>query len=195
MYGNKKRGWIEVICGSMFSGKSEALIKEVNRARLAKQKVIVFKPEIDNRYGVYQVSSHSGMAIEAISIPDVNMILEKATMNYDVVAIDEVQFFSNELVNVVKQLADYGFRVVLAGLDQDFRGEPFGCVPELMAIGEKVTKLHAICNQCGQTASRTQRLIDGKPAHYDDPIILVGAMESYEARCRHCHEVLGRSYK
>ena len=113
-------------------------------------------------------------------------------MNYDMVAIDEVQFFSSDLVQVVSQLADYGFRVVLAGLDQDFRGEPFGCVPDLMAISEKVTKLHAVCQRCGRDASRTQRLLDGLPAHYEDPIILVGATEHYEARCRHCHEVPGR---
>lgn len=195
MYESKKRGWVEMICGSMFSGKSEALIKEVERAQFAKKNVIVFKPAIDNRYGMYQVSSHSGRTVEAVSISNVDTILEKAIKDYDIVAIDEVQFFSNDLVRVITQLADAGVRVILAGLDQDFRGQPFGCVPELMAISEKVTKLHAICTQCGQLASRTQRLIDGHPAHYEDPIILIGATESYEARCRHCHEVLGHSYK
>lgn len=191
MYENRKRGWIELICGSMFSGKSEALIKEIERARFAKKKVLVFKPLIDNRYGEEKVASHNGHSIEAIPVSQPEEILEQATMDYDVVAIDEVQFFPNQLVSVVNQLANYGFRVILAGLDQDFRGEPFGCVPELMARSELVTKLHAVCSQCGAPASRTQRLIDGKPAHYEDSIILVGATESYEARCRHCHEVRG----
>lgn len=191
MYKDRKKGWIELFCGSMFSGKSEALIKEIQRARLAKKKVIVFKPTIDSRYGELQVTAHSGAAVEALPVSRAEDILLRSTMDYDVVAIDEVQFFSEELVDVVEQLANYGFRVILAGLDQDFRGEPFGCVPGLMARSEKVTKLHAVCNQCGEQASRTQRLIDGKPAHYEDPIILVGATERYEARCRYCHEVVG----
>ena len=192
MYERKTSGRNELICGSMFSGKSEALIWEIQRARLAKQKVMVFKPAIDNRYKAREVVSHSGKTVDATPITHEAAILEHVTMNYDMVAIDEVQFFSSDLVQVVSQLADYGFRVVLAGLDQDFRGEPFGCVPDLMAISEKVTKLHAVCQRCGRDASRTQRLLDGLPAHYEDPIILVGATEHYEARCRHCHEVPGR---
>ncbi|MBA4536618.1 thymidine kinase [Bacillus aquiflavi] len=189
MYVMKQSGWIEVICGSMFSGKSEELIRRVRRAQFAKQQIAVFKPEIDNRYSNEQVISHNGSSVMAISINKANEIFKHIHANMDVIAIDEVQFFDEEIVAVIQQLANSGYRVIAAGLDQDFRGEPFGQVPQLMAIAELVTKLQAVCAVCGSPASRTQRLIDGKPASYDEPIILVGASESYEPRCRHHHEV------
>ena len=182
-------GWIEVVCGSMFSGKTEELIRRVRRARIAKQKVQVFKPALDNRYRAEQVSSHDGLRWEAVPVGNAREILERLDPDTNVVAVDEAQFFDWELSQVCNELASRGLRVILGGLDMDFRGEPFGPMPLLMAEAEEVTKLQAICVVCGAPASRTQRLIDGRPAAYDDPIILVGGSESYEARCRHCHEV------
>ena len=189
MYVMKHHGWVEVICGSMFSGKSEELIRRVRRAQFAKQKFIVFKPSIDNRYSEESVVSHNGTSTNAIPISNSTDIFEHVTSDIEIVAIDEVQFFDNEIIDVIQHLANSGHRVICAGLDQDFRGEPFGKMPELMAIAELVTKLQAVCAVCGSPASRTQRLINGSPACYEDPIILVGASESYEPRCRHHHEV------
>ncbi|MCH1626209.1 thymidine kinase [Fredinandcohnia quinoae] len=191
MYVMKQSGWLEVICGSMFSGKSEELIRRVRRTQFAKQTVQVFKPKIDNRYSDDEVVSHNGTAVIAKPIARSVDILKEVTAKTDVVAIDEVQFFDDDIVHVVQALANQGHRVIVAGLDQDFRGEPFGKVPELMSLAELVTKLQAVCTVCGSPSSRTQRLINGSPASYDDPIILVGASESYEARCRHHHEVPG----
>ncbi|MGQ9584020.1 MAG: thymidine kinase [Anaerolineae bacterium] len=185
-------GWIEVICGSMFSGKTEELIRRVRRAQIARQKVQVFKPGIDNRYLVEKVSSHNGMHWDAIPVDRAEKILELVEPDTTVVAIDEAQFFNWEIAHVCETLANRGLRVIVAGLDMDFRGEPFGPMPLLMAQAEKVDKLQAICVRCGRPASRTQRLIDGRPASVDDPVILVGASEVYEARCRHCHQVAGR---
>ncbi len=183
-------GSIEIICGSMFSGKSEELIRRVRRAIIARQKVAVFKPQIDNRYGIQHITSHDGQTVAAIAVASASEILERANGTSTVVAIDEAQFFDSEIVPVVQRLVDeHNIRVIVAGLDTDFRGEPFGAMPQLLSIAEKVIKLHAICVVCGGDASRTQRLVDGAPAAYDDPIILVGAQESYEARCRFCHEV------
>ncbi|MFC3886401.1 thymidine kinase [Bacillus songklensis] len=193
MYVVKQSGWIEVICGSMFSGKSEELIRRVRRTQFAKQDVQVFKPAIDNRYSEEAVVSHNGSSVIAKPIKNSAQILKEVKEETDVVAIDEVQFFDEGILDVVQILADKGYRVIVAGLDQDFRGEPFGQVPELMAIAESVTKLQAVCAVCGSPASRTQRLINGQPASYDDPIILVGASESYEPRCRHCHIVPNKS--
>jgi thymidine kinase len=186
---NKHDGWIEVICGSMFSGKSEELIRRIKRARYAKQKVQVFKPLMDNRYSNDDVVSHDGSSEKAINIEHPEDILNYIENDTEVVAIDEVQFFDNNLVDVCQKLADQGYRVITAGLDTDFRGKPFGATPFLMAVAEYVDKLHAICMKCGSPASRTQRLIDGKPAPVDGPLVLIGARESYEARCRHCHEL------
>jgi len=186
---NKHDGWIEVICGSMFSGKSEELIRRIKRARYAKQKVQVFKPLMDNRYSNNDVVSHDGSSEKAINIEHPEDILNYIENDTEVVAIDEVQFFDNNLVDVCQKLADQGYRVITAGLDTDFRGNPFGATPFLMAVAEYVDKLHAICMKCGSPASRTQRLIDGKPAPIDGPLVLIGARESYEARCRHCHEL------
>lgn len=189
MYIMKQSGWLEVICGSMFSGKSEELIRRVRRATFAKQEVKVFKPTIDNRYSEEAVVSHNGNSVIAIPVSSPQEIFEHISKKTDVIAIDEVQFFSDDIIEVVQTLADRGYRVIVAGLDQDFCGEPFGPVPTLMAIAESVTKLQAVCTVCGSPASRTQRLIDGVPASYYDPVILVGASESYEPRCRHHHEV------
>jgi thymidine kinase len=184
-----KSGWIEMICGSMFSGKTEELIRRIRRARIAKQQVQVFKPALDSRYHAEQVASHNGLQWHAIPVGNAREILEQLDPETTVVAVDEVQFFDWEISDVCNELADSGRRVILGGLDMDFRGEPFGPMPLLMAEAEEITKLQAICVSCGAPASRTQRLIDGKPAGYNDPIILVGGSESYEARCRHCHEV------
>ncbi|MCL5773174.1 MAG: thymidine kinase [Firmicutes bacterium] len=182
-------GWLEVVCGSMFSGKSEELIRRVTRARIAKQKVQVFKPSIDKRFSVKDVVSHSGLTFQALSVTHPEDIVSYVNDDTQVVAIDEVQFFPPEIVDICQKLADNGRRVIVAGLDQDFKGEPFGPVPKFLAVAEVVDKLQAICVKCGNTASRSQRIINGKPAHYDSPIVLVGASEAYEARCRQCHEV------
>ncbi|UHH06100.1 thymidine kinase [Bacillus subtilis] len=195
MYIMKQSGWLELICGSMFSGKSEELIRRVKRATYAKQEVRVFKPVIDNRYSEAAVVSHNGTSMTSYAISSAADIWDHISESTDVIAVDEVQFFDQEIVEVLSSLADKGYRVIAAGLDMDFRGEPFGVVPNIMAIAESVTKLQAVCSVCGSPASRTQRLIDGKPASYDDPVILVGASESSEARCRHHHEVPGKSKK
>ena len=190
MVENRKFGWIECICGSMFSGKSEELLRRIKRGVIAKQKVLLFKPSIDNRYDENRVSTHNGNSYDSISIEKSSDILNfvKDT-NYDIIGIDEIQFFDNDIVRIINKLADDGIRVIVAGLDMDFKAEPFHPMPEIMAISEMVTKLHAVCNKCGKEASRSQRLINGKPAKYDDPIVVIGASESYEARCRHCHEI------
>jgi len=184
------RGRVEVICGSMFSGKTEELIRRVRRAIIAKQQVQVFKPTIDDRYHARQVTSHTGAGLEAEPVSSSRQILIQLRPEVTVIAIDEVQFFDEGVSEVCRRLADGGKRVICAGLDTDFRGAPFGPMPVLMATAELVDKLHAICVMCGEEASRTQRLIDGKPAAYDDPVVLVGAAEVYEARCRQCHTVL-----
>lgn len=183
------RGRVEVICGSMFSGKTEELIRRVRRAQIAKQQAQVFKPSIDVRYSTERVTSHNGQDYDARPCTDSHEIAGCISSDTTVVAIDEAQFFDNELIPLVESLAARGVRVILAGLDLDFRGEPFGPIPRLMALAEDVTKLHAICTVCAEDACRTQRLVNGKPAGYDDPIILVGAAEAYEARCREHHVV------
>jgi thymidine kinase len=189
MYHSQNGGWIEVICGSMFSGKTEELIRRVRRAQIARQKIQVFKPVLDNRYAVEKVTSHNGVHFEATPVQDAEELMALIESDTTVVAVDEVQFFDWRIAEVCNRLADRGVRVIVTGLDTDFRGEPFGPMPLLMAQAERVDKLHAICVRCGAPASRTQRLINGQPAAYDDPIILVGASEVYEARCRHCHQV------
>lgn len=182
-------GSIEVICGSMFSGKTEELIRRLRRATIAKQKVQVFKPSIDIRYEKVKVKSHAGMDYDAIPVQSAGDIQSHLLPDTTVVGIDEAQFFDKEIVAVVKSLAEREIRVIVAGLDLDFRGEPFGSIPLLLAEAEFVEKLQAICMVCGEPASRTQRLVDGRPAHYDDPIVIVGAAEMYEARCRLHHEI------
>jgi thymidine kinase len=189
MYGKPSSGWIEVICGSMFSGKTEELIRRVRRAQIARQKVQVFKPAIDTRYAGREVASHNGMQVEAVPVESLVQLQALIEPDTTVVAIDEGQFFDAGLVDLCERLADEGIWVIVAGLDMDFRGEPFGPMPQLMARAERVDKLQAICVVCGGPASHTQRLIDGHPAAYDDPVILVGASEVYQARCRGCHVV------
>jgi thymidine kinase len=182
-------GSLEVITGSMFSGKTDELIRRLRRARIARQNVQVFKPKVDTRYAAEKVTSHAGTEFEATAVGlsvEISPLLLEATT---VVAIDEAQFFDPGITQVAQSLADRGLRVVVAGLDTDFRGEPFGSMPVLMAIAEQVDKLQAICMVCGQAATRTQRLIDGRPARYEDPVVAVGASELYEARCRRHHEV------
>lgn len=192
MFYYKREGWIEFICGSMFSGKSEELIRRIKRSRYAKQNVQVFKPAIDNRYSESAVVSHNGNQTTAEAVSHSSDILDKVADDTNVVAIDEIQFFDNGIVETCETLADKGLRVICAGLDLDFKGDPFGPSPILLAKAEFVTKLQAICIKCGNPATRTQRLIDDKPAHYHDPVIQIGASEGYEARCRHCHEVPGK---
>ena len=186
-------GWLEVICGSMFSGKTEELLRRLRRAVIARQNVQLFKPAIDDRYGITTVASHDGSKWEGTVINDAAEILDHIEPDTQVIAIDEVQFFDDAIVDVCDALALQGKRVIVAGLDMDFRGEPFGPMPKLMAKAESVRKLHAICMVCGGEASRTQRLINGRPAYYEDPVILIGAEEAYEARCRGCHEVPRRN--
>ncbi|RIK52309.1 MAG: thymidine kinase [Chloroflexi bacterium] len=186
-------GWIELVCGSMFSGKTEELLRRVRRAEIARKSIRLFKPQIDHRYGLVRVASHDGIARDdVIVVQTAAEILDHVGPEVEVVAIDEVQFFDWTIADVCNSLANQGKCVIAAGLDQDFRGEPFGPMPLLLALAERVDKLHAICVVCGSSASRTQRLIDGRPARYDDPIILVGGSERYEARCRRCHQVPGR---
>lgn len=184
-----KTGSIEVICGSMFSGKTEEMIRRLRRAVIAKQKVQVFKPVIDTRYDESRVTSHAGVDFEAVPIKRSSDIKKIANSDTTVVGIDEAQFFDEGIVHVISDLANDGMRVIVTGLDMDFRGEPFGCIPVLMAKADKVDKLQAICMVCGEPAGRTQRLVDGKPAYYEDPIVIVGASEMYEARCRAHHQV------
>jgi thymidine kinase len=182
-------GSVEVICGSMFSGKTDELIRRLRRATIARQKVQVFKPAIDIRYSVEKVTSHAGSEYDAIPIISSENIPERLDADTTVVGIDEAQFFGADIVTMVQTLAIKGLRVLVAGLDTDFRGEPFGCMPVLMAVAERVDKLQAICMVCGEPACRTQRLVNGQPARYNDAIVIVGASEMYEARCRTHHAV------
>ena len=182
-------GSIEVVCGSMFSGKTDELIRRLVRATIAKQKVQVFKPALDDRFALEKVTSHAGAYYDALPVEKARDIRANVDRETTVVAVDEAQFFDEEVVLVAQELAERGIRVIIAGLDMDFRGEPFGPMPLLMAKAEKVDKLHAICMVCGNEASRTQRLVNGKPARYDDPVVIVGASEMYEARCREHHKV------
>lgn len=183
-------GWIEIISGVMFSGKSEELLRRVRRAIIARKKVQVFKSHIDDRYaGVHRIATHDGVMAEALPVDTAGEIMRRVRPDTEVVAIDEAQFLDAGIVDVATALANRGVRVMLAGTDTDFRGEPFGAMPQLMAVAELVDKLHAICVVCGEPACRNQRLVDGRAAGYESPTILVGGSESYEARCRHCHDV------
>jgi thymidine kinase len=183
-------GWIEVIAGVMFSGKSEELIRRVRRAIIARKRVQVFKSHLDGRYaGIYAISSHDGRTVEAVPVDSSAQIAQCLDPMAQVVAIDEAQFLDSSIVDIATSLAARGRRVIMAGTDTDFRGEPFGPMPSLMAVAEVVDKLHAICVLCGAPASRNQRLVEGRPARYDSPVIQIGGQESYEARCRACHQV------
>jgi thymidine kinase len=187
-----KIGKIEVITGCMFSGKSEELIRRLKRARIAKLQVQVFKPSIDTRFSNIEVVSHTGEKIQAEAVSSSIEILNKLSSTINVVGIDEAQFYDVEIIKVVREISRKGIRVILAGLDMDFRGEPFGPMGNLMAIADEVTKLHAICMVCGEEATMTQRLIDGKSAKYTDPVVLIGASERYEARCKLHHYVVSK---
>jgi len=190
MFHGTKPGWVEVISGVMFAGKSEELIRRVRRSIIARNTVQVFKSHLDDRYGgVFTVSSHDGTLVEAEPVSTSLEIMEKTRKDTQVVAVDEAQFLDAGIVNVANALANRGIRVILAGTDSDFRGEGFGAMPQLMAAAEIVDKMYAICVVCGGPATRNQRLINGKPAPWDSPQIMVGGRESYEARCRHCHSV------
>ncbi len=183
-------GWIEVVAGVMFSGKTEELLRRVRRANIARKRVQVFKSHLDDRYaGLWAVSSHDKRTFDATPVDTSSQIMLRLDPMAQVIAIDEAQFLDAGVVQVATALAERGRRVICAGTDTDFRGEPFGAMPQLMAVAEVVDKLHAICVLCGSPASRNQRLIDGKPAPYDSPVIMVGAADSYEARCRACHIV------
>jgi thymidine kinase len=183
----KSGGWLEVVCGPMFSGKSEEMIRRLRRAEIARQRVVIFKPAIDDRYDATDVVSHAGIRMRAVPVGGVTELLEHAR-GYDVVGIDEAQFFEPAIVDAALALADGGARVIAAGLDQDFRRLPFGPMPDLLAHAEFVDKLQAVCHRCGGGATTTQRLVDGLPAPYSGATIVVGANEQYEARCRDCHE-------
>lgn len=183
-------GWIEIICGPMFAGKSEELIRRIKRLEYAKKKTLVFKPSIDVRYSANEVVSHSNLKAKSIAIKESKEILDYVDSSTFAIAVDEVQFLDKDIIYLAQKLALKGIRVILGGLDTDFRGEPFPITASLMTIAEDVLKLTAICVVCGAPATKTQRIINGKPAHYADPIIKVGASEAYEPRCRHCHQVV-----
>ncbi len=190
MFHGTRPGWIEIVSGVMFAGKSEELIRRVRRAVIARKKIQVFKSHLDDRYsGVFTVSSHDGTIVEAEPVQSALEIMERVRADTEVVAVDEAQFLDAGIVRVANTLAARGVRVILVGTDSDFRGEGFGAMPQLMAAAEIVDKLYAICVVCGGPATRNQRLINGRPAPYDSPQIMVGGRESYEARCRHCHQV------
>jgi thymidine kinase len=190
LYHGDGHGWIEVITGVMFSGKSEELIRRVRRALIARRRVQVFKSALDDRYaGVRTISSHAGSGVEAVPVRSSSEVAAQVMPGVQVVAIDEVQFLDEGIVDVISVLADRGVRVIVAGIDMDFRGEPFGPMPHVLTVAETVDKLHAICVLCGNAATRNQRLVDGAPAPYEGPTIQVGGHEAYEARCRGCHEV------
>jgi thymidine kinase len=183
----QRGGWLEVICGPMFSGKSEEMIRRLRRAEIAGQRVVIFKPLIDDRYDAGDVVSHAGARMRAVPVSSVDEVAGRAS-GFEVVGIDEIQFFDEPIVDVALELAERGIRVVAAGLDQDFRRLPFGPMPELLSHAEFVDKLQAVCHRCGGPATTTQRLVDGRPAPYSGETVLVGAAEQYEARCRGCHE-------
>ena len=183
----RRGGWLEVICGPMFSGKSEEMIRRLRRAEIAGQRIVIFKPRIDDRFDASDVVSHAGARMRGVPVGSVGELVARAR-GFEVVGIDEVQFFDRGVVAAALDLADGGARVVVAGLDQDFRRLPFGPIPDLLSHAESVDKLQAVCHRCGGPATTTQRLVDGHPAPYSGETVVVGAAEQYEARCRDCHE-------
>ncbi|MEI7986141.1 MAG: thymidine kinase [Armatimonadota bacterium] len=185
----KAQGQLTIVCGSMYAGKSEELIRLARRSLYAKKRVQVFKPSIDDRYHQTMVVSHMGVQHEAETARNTDELREKLKKDTQVLLIEEIQFFDAKIVDFCVETADRGVDVICAGLDQDFRRQPFGPMPNLLAAADQVIKLRAICMKCGAPASHTYRMVDGKPAHWDDPIVLIGATESYEARCRNCFEI------
>ncbi len=182
-------GRIEVITGPMFAGKSEELIRRINRLKYAKKNFLVFKPLLDDRYSETEVVSHRNRREKSIPISKPEEIYNYLKENTEVICIDEVQFFDEKIIDIIDELANKGLRIIVSGLDTDFKGNPFMVTAKLLAKAEFVTKLTAICAKCGKEATMTQRLINGQIPSVNDEVILVGASESYEPRCRHCHEV------
>lgn len=195
MYQEFSKGWIEIITGPMFAGKSEELIRRIRTLKYANKNIVCFKPSIDDRYSETSIASHAGGRYKAFPVQTIEDIKKNIPDNVDVVAIDEIQFFNEDIIPLLDDLANRGIRVICAGLDMDFKGEPFGVMPILLAKAEFITKLTAACKICGEAATRTQRIIDNKPAYYEDPVVVVGASECYEARCRHHHQVPHRNTK
>jgi thymidine kinase len=188
----KKDGRIEIITGPMFAGKTEELLRRIRRLQYAKKNIVVFKPTIDDRYSMNEVVSHDKNRTKSVNISRAEEMFEHVDSNIEVVAIDEIQFLNEEVCEIIESFAAQGIHVIVSGLDTDFRGEPFGFIPKILSKAESVVKLSAICVQCGAPGTKTQRMVDGKPARYHDPIVLIGASESYEARCRHCHRVYAK---
>lgn len=192
-------GRIEIVTGCMFSGKTQELIHRSQRAEISGENVLGFKPEIDDRYNKDKISSHTGVKIDAVTINSKDNVrqqimdyiskYENQNEDIDVIMIDEVNLFDNEIIKTVDELAKNSYRLILSGLDQNFRGEPFDPVPDIMAIADHIEKRKAVCEECGEPATKTQKLINGKPASYDDPTIDVGGDEKYQPRCRECHYV------
>ena len=189
-YNEGKKGWVECIVGPMFAGKTEELMRRVKRMEYAHKHYMVFKPSIDTRYSITEIVSHNKKSLTAISISHGSDIKRHLKKDTQAIVIDEVQFFDDSLIKYLQEYARMGYRVICGGLDRDFRGQAFDVTGKIMAISDSVTKLTAICSCCGKEATMTQRIIDGEPAHYNDPTILIGEMESYEARCRDCHKVI-----
>lgn len=189
MYQELQKGWVEVITGPMFAGKSEELIRRMTTLSFANKKIVAFKPVIDDRFDRSKIATHAGNRYEAHAIKDIEEVWNFIDDRTEVVGIDEAQFFSSEIVPIVEKLADQGKRVIVAGLDMDFLGRPFGPMGSLLCMAEFVTKLEAACTVCGCGATRSQRLINGRPAGKNEPTVLVGAEENYEARCRKHHIV------
>jgi thymidine kinase len=183
----ERGGWLEVVCGPMFSGKSEELIRRLRRAEIAGYRALVIKPQVDSRYDVGHVVSHAGAKMRAVSA-DSSATVRRLASGYEAIGIDEVQFFDDGIVQIVELLVAEGVRVIAAGLAQDFRGQPFGSMPTLLSLADFVDKLQAVCHRCGGPGTLTQRLVDGRPAPFDGETIQIGALDSYEARCRACYE-------
>jgi thymidine kinase len=189
---SKKEGRIEIITGPMFAGKTEELLRRIRRQQYAKKNIVVFKPTIDDRYSMNEIVSHDKNRTKSVNILKAEEMYEHVDSEIDVVAIDEIQFLDDGVCEIIEQFAAQGIRVIVSGLDTDFRGEPFGFIPRILSKAESVVKLSAICVQCGAPGTKTQRIVNGKPAKYHDPIVLIGASESYEARCRHCHRIYAK---
>lgn len=183
------KGSLEVICGSMFSGKTDELIRQMVRAQFAQLNTIIFKHTLDNRKTIEYIHAHNGKKLKAVAVENPKNILDLIFEDIDVIGIDEIQFFDQSIINVVLELIERGKRVIVAGLDLDFRGNPFGALPALLAIANSVKKLSAVCIKCGNDAHFSQRLVNGKPASYADPLIMAGAEEHYQARCRNCYKI------
>ena len=183
------KGSLEVICGSMFSGKTDELIRQITRAQFAQLNTLIFKHTLDDRKTIDYIHAHNGKKLKAIAIDNPLNITDFIFEEVDVVGIDEVQFFDQDIISIILDLVEMGKRVIVAGLDLDFRGNPFGSMPAILSIADSITKLSAVCILCGKDAHYSQRLVNGKPASYNDPLVMTGAEEHYQARCRDCYEI------